>query len=59
VHSEHRPYLCDTCGKSFKRADALKQHRDVHMDKMSRMLPYTCVTCKKSFKSRVSICRNR
>ncbi|XP_064648473.1 zinc finger protein 236-like [Lineus longissimus] len=52
VHSEHRPYLCDTCGKSFKRADALKQHRDVHVDKMARMLPYTCVTCKKSFKSK-------
>ncbi|XP_046387686.1 transcriptional repressor CTCFL-like [Ischnura elegans] len=27
VHSELRPFLCDTCGKAFKRADALRQHR--------------------------------
>ncbi|KAG8235727.1 hypothetical protein J437_LFUL016362 [Ladona fulva] len=27
VHSELRPFLCDACGKAFKRADALRQHR--------------------------------
>ncbi|XP_071453604.1 zinc finger protein 768-like [Hetaerina americana] len=26
VHSEVRPFLCDTCGKAFKRADTLRQH---------------------------------
>ena len=27
VHRQWRPYLCDLCGKAFKRPDALKQHK--------------------------------
>lgn len=30
VHQNHRPFLCDICGKAFKRQDALKQHHVTH-----------------------------
>lgn len=53
VHSEKRPYLCDLCGKSFKRPDALAQHKVTHIDKGMRVYPYKCQRCPKSFRSRV------
>ncbi|KAK3864353.1 hypothetical protein Pcinc_029949 [Petrolisthes cinctipes] len=30
VHQNCRPFLCDICGKAFKRQDALKQHHVSH-----------------------------
>ena len=55
VHGNLRPYLCDTCGMSFKRVDALKAHQFTHLDRSQRSLPFLCSTCNKAFKSRVSI----
>lgn len=53
VHSEKRPFLCDTCGRGFKRSDALRQHRIVHMDRAKRFYPYHCASCSKGFRSPV------
>ncbi|GFR98374.1 zinc finger protein [Elysia marginata] len=46
-----RPYLCDMCGKAFKRTDALKQHKALHESKANRILPHKCSTCGKAFRS--------
>lgn len=55
VHGpEIRPHLCDTCGKAFKRTDALQQHKLVHISKSARSLPYKCSICDKGFRSQVS-----
>ena len=52
VHGpEVRPHLCDTCGKAFKRTDALQQHRIVHLERSARTLPFKCATCNKGFRS--------
>ena len=53
VHMDRRPYLCDHCGKAFKRRDALKQHRLVHEDVNTRIYPFTCHICMKGFRSQV------
>ena len=55
VHSEKRPFLCDTCGRGFKRNDALKQHRMVHVEKEKRSWAYHCNVCGKGLRSPVSI----
>ena len=54
VHTNRRPYLCDLCGKSFKRPDALRQHKVTHLDKTNRDYPFKCPTCMKGFRSQVS-----
>ena len=54
VHTEKRPYLCDTCGRGFKRNDALRQHRLIHLDKSARQYPYYCSVCGKGFRTPVS-----
>ena len=41
-----RPYVCGTCGKSFKQARYRATHESIH----TSMKPYTCVTCGKSFR---------
>ena len=41
-----RPYVCGTCGKSFKQARYRATHEGIH----TSVKPYTCVTCGKSFK---------
>ena len=53
VHSERRPYLCDLCGKAFKRRDALKTHWLIHKDKSTRTYPFRCGTCQKGFRCQV------
>lgn len=55
VHTDHRPFLCDTCGQAFKRRDALSQHKITHVDKMNRNYAFHCGVCKKSFRSKVCI----
>lgn len=54
VHTEHRPYLCDTCGAAFKRTDALTAHKLVHIDKSLRNYRHKCKLCQKSFYSKVN-----
>jgi len=36
VHSDNRPFLCSSCGKSFKRQDDLKKHKDRYCDAVMR-----------------------
>lgn len=55
VHMDRRPYLCDHCGKAFKRRDALKQHHLVHEDVNTRIYPFRCNVCMKGFRSQVSL----
>lgn len=33
IHSEERPFLCDTCGKGFKTSKQLRNHKVIHLDK--------------------------
>ena len=54
VHTDHRPYLCDTCGQAFKRTDALTQHKLVHVEKQNRKYGFICSKCNKGFRSQVS-----
>ncbi|XP_014791275.1 zinc finger protein 665 [Octopus bimaculoides] len=55
VHCNQRPYLCDLCGKAFKRPDALAQHKFTHLDKSARVLPFTCTLCTKAFRSQAHL----
>jgi len=55
VHTDHRPFLCDICGQSFKRKDALSQHKITHVDKLNRNYNIHCTICKKPFRSKVKI----
>ena len=48
-----RPHLCDICGKSFKRSDALQQHKVVHTSQASRTYQFHCSKCSKGFRSQV------
>ncbi|XP_063244640.1 zinc finger protein 260-like isoform X2 [Bacillus rossius redtenbacheri] len=52
VHKNRRPFLCDNCGKAFKRADALKQHRVVHADSDPRA---KCVVCDRVCRSQTQL----
>ncbi|CAL4075078.1 unnamed protein product, partial [Meganyctiphanes norvegica] len=55
VHQNHRPFLCDVCGKAFKRQDALKQHHVTHYphfgDGTSSTYGYVCHICQKVCRS--------
>ncbi|XP_076069596.1 uncharacterized protein LOC143041515 isoform X2 [Oratosquilla oratoria] len=58
VHQNHRPYLCDVCGKAFKRQDALKQHHVTHYQQhgdsdrvAASCIGYVCHVCKKVCRS--------
>ena len=42
------PYVCGTCGKSFKQKSRIIAHESVH----TMVKPYTCATCGKSFKQK-------
>ncbi|XP_069110924.1 uncharacterized protein [Argopecten irradians] len=55
VHSDIRPYLCDLCGCSFKRADTLTAHKVTHVDKKYRLYQYKCKECDKDFRSRAHL----
>ncbi|XP_046408160.1 zinc finger protein 282-like [Ischnura elegans] len=46
VSSEHRPHVCETCGKCFRRRLHLRYHRSTHQDER----PFACAECGKSFK---------
>ncbi|XP_066981459.1 LOW QUALITY PROTEIN: uncharacterized protein [Macrobrachium rosenbergii] len=58
VHQNHRPFLCDICGKAFKRQDALKQHHVTHYQNVGnnssgQVGPYgfICPICQKVCRS--------
>jgi len=45
VHTEDKPFKCQTCDKAFSNADALKKHMRVHMGQK----PYKCHMCDRAF----------
>jgi len=53
VHGNMRPYLCDVCGRRYKRSDALAQHLVVHTAQESRVYHHQCQTCARKFRSLV------
>lgn len=48
VHSESRDFECRDCGKSFKQASQLRNHRIMHLDRKAVEVPrwYTSKTCE-------------
>jgi len=54
VHNNLRPFLCDICGRRFKRHDALLQHSAVHNDQSdARSNIHRCSVCDRTFRSKV------
>lgn len=53
VHQNRRPYLCDFCGKAFKRPDALKQHGITHAEVDPTVAVFRCSFCNKGCRSQV------
>ena len=57
VHKNIRPFLCDICGRRFKRRDALLQHAMVHGDQSNTARwsnTHRCSVCHRTFRSKVS-----
>ncbi|KAG7167567.1 Zinc finger protein 664-like 2 [Homarus americanus] len=48
IHSDERPSLCDTCGKRFKTAKQLRNHKSLHMKK-SEAPQHQCEICQRPF----------
>ncbi|XP_065050970.1 zinc finger protein 678-like isoform X2 [Rhopilema esculentum] len=44
-NKEHKPYICDKCGKGFSTSGSLDTHKRIHTGEK----PYICDTCGKGF----------
>ena len=46
VHDQTKEHICATCGKSFTRADKLRQHELVHVAKVDKPLEWVTIQSK-------------
>ncbi|XP_011689493.1 PREDICTED: zinc finger protein 665-like [Wasmannia auropunctata] len=51
THRIDKPYLCDTCGKSFKHSNNLRGHKRIHLDEAVKKR-HVCQICGNAFRSR-------
>lgn len=56
LHSDDRPFTCEVCFKTFKRADSLRQHEQTHYEGN-----YQCEeeSCRKIFSSPLALHRHK
>lgn len=54
TNSNDRPYVCQVCGKAFKRKHHLQEHSYIHSDDK----PYKCDTCSKTFNQRICLTKH-
>ena len=43
VHDQTKEHICATCGKSFTRADKLRQHELIHVAKVDKPLEWVTI----------------
>ncbi|XP_055079382.1 zinc finger protein 646 isoform X2 [Periophthalmus magnuspinnatus] len=54
VEGAERPYACEQCGRSYRHASSLLNHRNSH-----RMGAFSCGACHKQFKNLMSLKNHR
>ncbi|KAJ9589720.1 hypothetical protein L9F63_017059 [Diploptera punctata] len=48
VHKDYKPYLCETCAKSFLTKKELENHSHCHIGKKT----FSCLKCDRNFRNR-------
>lgn len=54
THSNHRAFVCEICGQSYKHKAAFNIHMDMH----NGINPFTCIYCNKSFTQKGALIRH-